>query len=146
VQNGVLHIDGVTQGKLLCVYNAHGHLLYQGVANKNQYKPSGKDIKHKNKMKKFLKIFLITTGVIIGVLAIAWGGMFLKLKSQMKEFAPMETGRVVDNIFVVKDDFANVFILQDGTRYVVIDCGNSPAKVADQMKELGISPNNVVAV
>jgi len=64
----------------------------------------------------------------------------------MKEFAPMETGRVVDNIFVVRDDFANAFIIQDGTQYVVIDCANNPAPVAEQMEKLGINPNNVAAV
>jgi glyoxylase-like metal-dependent hydrolase (beta-lactamase superfamily II) len=97
-------------------------------------------------MNKILKIILITISVIIGVLALAWGGMFLKLKSEMKEFAPMETGQVVDNIFVVKDDFANVFIIQDSTQYIVIDCANNPAIVAEQMDKLGINPDNVVAV
>ena len=97
-------------------------------------------------MRKILKIILITIGAIIIVLALAWGGIFLKLKSEMKEFAPMETGQVLDNIFVVKDDFANVFIIQDSTQYVIIDCANNPVIVAKQMEKLGINPNNVVAV
>jgi len=97
-------------------------------------------------MNKILKRSLIITGVIVAVLVLAFIGMSLKLKSEMKDFAPMETGQVVDNIFVVRDDFANVFIIQDSTQYVVIDCANNPAIVAEQMEKLGINPDNVVAV
>jgi len=97
-------------------------------------------------MKKFLKIILISLSVVIAILALAWGGMFLKMSFELKAFTPIETGRVVDNIFVVKDDFANVFILQDSAQYVVIDCANNSATVSAQMEKLGISPDKVTAV
>jgi glyoxylase-like metal-dependent hydrolase (beta-lactamase superfamily II) len=97
-------------------------------------------------MNKILKRTLIITGIIIGVLILAVGGMFLKLKSEMSEFAPMETGKVVNDIFVIKDDFANIFIIQDSTQYIVIDCATDQATVAEQMKKLGINPNEVTAV
>ena len=97
-------------------------------------------------MKKILKIIVITLCVIVGVLALAWGGMFLKGKSAMSKFAPMETGHVVDNIFVVKDDFANLFFIKDSTQYIVIDCGINPKTIGEQMKSLGINPNEVVTV
>jgi len=103
-------------------------------------------------MKKILKSILITIGVIVAVLVLALGGFFLKQKSAMKDFAPLETGRIVDNIFALKDsyvrkvDFVNAFIIQDSTQYVVIDCGNNPAIVAEQMEKLKINPDNVVAV
>ena len=97
-------------------------------------------------MNKYLKKVLIITGVIVGVLVLAFGGMMLKMKSLMSEFAPLETGRVVDNIFVVKDDFANVFIIQDSAQYIVIDCAKNQATVAEQMKKLGINPDDVAAV
>ena len=97
-------------------------------------------------MKKILKRILIITGMIIGMLALAYGGMYLKLKSEMSGFAPMETGRIVDDIFVVKDDFANIFIIRDTTQYIVIDCATDQATVAEQMKKLGIDPDEVAAV
>ncbi len=97
-------------------------------------------------MNNIFKRILIITGIIIGVLVLAGGGMFLKMKHEMSGFAPMETGRVVDDIFVVKDDFANVFIIQDSAQYIVIDCANDRATVAGQMKVLGIDPDMVVAV
>jgi len=97
-------------------------------------------------MKKILKFILITIGVIIAVLALAWGGLILRNISVASKFPTMETGHIVDNIFVVKDDFANLFIIKDSTQYIVIDCGNNPAIVAEEMEKLGINPDNVVAV
>jgi len=97
-------------------------------------------------MNKILKRILIIAGVIIAVLVLAFVGMLLKLKFEMKDFAPMETGKVVDDIFVVKDDFANIFIIQDSVQYIVIDGANNPKTVAEQMNSLGINPDDVVAV
>ena len=97
-------------------------------------------------MNKVLKRILIITGIIIGVLVLAFGGIALKMKYEMSGFTPLETGRVVDDIFVVKDDFANLFIIQDNAQYIVIDCATNPATVAEQMKKLGINPDDVVAV
>jgi glyoxylase-like metal-dependent hydrolase (beta-lactamase superfamily II) len=97
-------------------------------------------------MGKILKKVLIIIGVIIGVLALAYGGMYLKLKSEASEFTPVETGKVVDDVFAVKDDYANMFIIQDGAQYIVIDCAINQATVAAQMEKLGINPSEVVAV
>jgi glyoxylase-like metal-dependent hydrolase (beta-lactamase superfamily II) len=96
--------------------------------------------------KKFLKRMLIIAGIIIGVLVVAYGGLFLKIQHEAKGFTPMETGRVVDEIFVIRDDFANAFIVQDGAQYIVIDCATSQSVVVEQMKKLGISPAAVSAV
>ncbi len=97
-------------------------------------------------MNKILKRILIITSIIIGVLVLAFGGMFLKINHEMSGFSPMETGKVVDNIFVAKDDFANIFFIQDSAQYIVIDCANSPKVVAEQMKVLGIDPDKIVAI
>jgi glyoxylase-like metal-dependent hydrolase (beta-lactamase superfamily II) len=80
------------------------------------------------------------------VLVLAFVGMSMKLKSLLKDFTPMQTGQVIDNVFVVKDDFANIFIVQDSAQYIVFDLANNPAIVAEQMEKLGINPDNVVAV
>ncbi len=98
-------------------------------------------------MKKVLKITLIVLAVLVGLVLLAYGAMFLKLKHETSGFAPIETGRVMDNIYVVKDDFSNVYILRDSLAgYVVIDAGNSPRVVAEQMNTLGIDPQEVTTV
>jgi len=97
-------------------------------------------------MNKIFKRIMIVTSIIVGVLVLAFGGMYLKMKSEMSGFSPMETGKVVNNIFVVKDDYANMFIIQDGTQYIVIDCATDKNAVAEQMKKLDINPDDVTAV
>jgi glyoxylase-like metal-dependent hydrolase (beta-lactamase superfamily II) len=97
-------------------------------------------------MKKILKRFLVITGIMVCLLALAFGGLMLKIKSESSGFTPLETGRVTEDIYVVKDDFANFFIFQDGTQYIVIDCAINQTTVADQMKKLGINPDRVAAV
>lgn len=97
-------------------------------------------------MKKILKWLLIIIGIIVGLLALAWGGMYWKLTSELKHFHPLETGKVVDSIYAVKDDFANIFIVQDSSQYIVFDCANDAAAVMEEMKKLEINPDDVVDV
>jgi len=97
-------------------------------------------------MNRKLKRSIIITSGIIGILVLVFGVMFLKIMIEFSKFTPMETRRVVDNIFVVKDDIANVFIIQDGTQYIIIDCGMNQAAVSKQMEILGINPSNISAV
>ncbi|MCL1972513.1 MAG: MBL fold metallo-hydrolase [Endomicrobia bacterium] len=97
-------------------------------------------------MNKILKRILKITGIIICVLVLAFGVVALKMKYEFSGFTPLETGRVVDDIFAVKDDFANMFIIQDNAQYIVIDSAINPKIVAEQMKKLGINPDDVAAV
>jgi glyoxylase-like metal-dependent hydrolase (beta-lactamase superfamily II) len=97
-------------------------------------------------MKKFLKWTLITVGIIVGVAVPVCVGMLLKLKHETSRFTPIPTGHVVDNVYAVQDDFANVFFVRDSLGYAVIDCGNSPKVVAEQMATLSIDPAIVHSV
>jgi glyoxylase-like metal-dependent hydrolase (beta-lactamase superfamily II) len=97
-------------------------------------------------MKKFLKWTLIAIGIIVGVAVLVYAGMFLKARHEISGFTPLPTGYVVDNIYAVQDDFANVFFVKDSLGYAVIDCGNSPEVVAKQMQTIDISPAEVHSI
>ena len=97
-------------------------------------------------MNKTIKKISITAGVVVTVLVLAFGANLWKMMSEFSKFTPLETGKIADGIYVVKDDIANFFILQDDARYVVIDCGMNPDKVAEEMKKTGINPDDVSAV
>jgi len=98
-------------------------------------------------MNTFLKKALIGIAILAGMLALLVGGVFLKMGSELSKFTPMETGKLMEGIFVIKDDFANFFIVEepDGAR-IVIDCGISPTVAAKEMEKLGIQPEEVAAV
>jgi len=97
-------------------------------------------------MNKILKRILIIVGIIVGVLVLAYAAMMLKFIYEMRDFAVMETGKVVDKIFVVKDDFSNIFVVKKGKKYIVIDAGNNPKTTAKQLNIFGINPSDVSAV
>lgn len=97
-------------------------------------------------MKIIIKRTLIILAIIFGVLALGLFGMLWKMKSEMNGFTPLETGKVVDSIYVVKDEVSNMFILQDSTGYIVFDCGNDSKIVSEEMEKLGINPNEVTTV
>jgi glyoxylase-like metal-dependent hydrolase (beta-lactamase superfamily II) len=97
-------------------------------------------------MNRILKIILIITGTIIGLLVLMGGGVYLKMNSAQSTLNPMETGKILDNIFVVGDGYANMFIIRDGAQYIVIDCATYSDIVAEQMKKLSIDPNEIAAV
>lgn len=98
-------------------------------------------------MKKFLKWALITVGAIVILAAAGYACMSFKIGRELSGFTPLETGHVVGNVYAVKDDFSNVYILRDSIAgYVVVDCGNSAGVVATGMQALGIDPADVTTV
>lgn len=97
-------------------------------------------------MNKTLKKILIGLGILVLLIAIFAGGFFYKFTSETKKMHPTETGKIVENIFAIKDDFANMYLLQDGDKYIAIDAGKDINNVSAELKKLNINPENVVAV
>lgn len=85
-------------------------------------------------MPKTIKRILIIACVIAGVFVAAFGATLIKLTYEMSRFSVMETGATVDDIYTVKDDFSNIFVIQDNTQYIVIDCGTNQETTAQQLK------------
>ena len=97
-------------------------------------------------MNKTVKKISIGAGVAVAALVLAFGATFGKMMYEFSKFTPLETGKIADGVYAVKDEIANFFILQDDAQYVVIDCGMNPEAVAEEMKKLGVSPDDVSAV
>ena len=97
-------------------------------------------------MKKKIKIVLIGVGTLIAVVLLIGGGFFYKFNSEIKKMHPVATGKIVDNIFAIKDEFVNIYVLQDSNQYIVIDAGQDIEVVAAEFKKLNINPDLVIAV
>lgn len=80
------------------------------------------------------------------VLAFAIGYFLYKFKSETGKMTPVATGKVADNVFAIKDEFANMYLIRDSTGYVAIDAGKDLPVVEQALKQLQISPDSVVAV
>lgn len=97
-------------------------------------------------MKKTKKIVLIGIGTLILVCLLVGGGFFYKFNSETKKMHSVATGNIVDNIYAIKDEFVNMYVLKDGNQYVVIDAGKDIDVVAAELRKLDINPDMVVAV
>ena len=97
-------------------------------------------------MNKKIKILLIGIGILIVLCLLFGAGFMYKFNSEIKKMHPVATGKIVDNIFAIKDEFVNIYVLQDSNQYIVIDAGQDIEVVAAEFKKLNINPDLVIAV
>ena len=76
----------------------------------------------------------IKTSVISGLIA-----------NETKHMTPIPTKKLLDDLYVVQDYFANIFLIKDGNKYIAIDAGISSANIEKELSRLGIDPRDVKA-
>ena len=97
-------------------------------------------------MKKILKRVLLGIGIITVLIVLFFVGYMIKAKSEIKKMTPVETKKIMDNIFSVRDSFANLFLIKDSNQYIAIDAGNNIKTVSTELQKLNIDPDNITAV
>ena len=97
-------------------------------------------------MKKILKRVLIGISVVIIVTAFFSVRYLIKFKSEIKKMTPIETEKIVDNIFSIHDSFVNLFLIRDSDHYIAIDAGNNLETVSAELQKLNIAPDKITAV
>lgn len=97
-------------------------------------------------MNKTIKWILIGLAAVIVVLALFMGGLYFKMKTELKRMNTVETKEVVHDVFAVKDSFVNMFLVRDSDNYVAVDAGNDIKVITAELRKLNISPEKVTAV
>lgn len=97
-------------------------------------------------MKKALKRVLLGLGLVIILIVLFFVGYWIKAQSEVKKLTPVETKEIVDNLFSVQDSFSNIYLINDGGRYIAVDAGNDIGVVSEELNKLNINPDSVVAV
>jgi glyoxylase-like metal-dependent hydrolase (beta-lactamase superfamily II) len=97
-------------------------------------------------MKKKIKIVLIVIGTLIVLCLLIGVGFLYKFNLETKKMHPVPTGRIVDNIYAIKDAFVNMYLIKDSNQYIAIDAGKDIDVVTAELKKLDVNPDNVVAV
>ena len=97
-------------------------------------------------MKKAVKISLRGIGILVGVLVLAGAGFYLNFKIGTGKMTPAETSAINDSVFCVKDNFVNAYIFKGKKSYLMVDAGFSKSSVLEQLKKLGISPEQITTV
>ena len=97
-------------------------------------------------MKKPFKIFLwliITVFIIIFGFSITYLGL---QKRELAKFHPLKTGRQIDNVYAINDDFVNMFLIQKSDHYIAVDAGNNADTIRKVLDQLHIDPAKVSTV
>lgn len=97
-------------------------------------------------MKKTIKRILLVIGIIIVLIVILFGAYGYKAKSEMNKMNPAETSKIIENIFVVKDSFTNMYLIKDSLNYIAVDAGNDLEVISEELEKLNINPEMVSAV
>lgn len=95
--------------------------------------------KTKKKVSVLLKIVLI----IIAVFILAAGGLIAKMKYEQSIMEPLSTGMAVPGIYAINNGFVNIYLVQSGDDYLMIDAGNHAEQTKTALEELGVSVDAV---
>ena len=95
----------------------------------------------KNSVKR---ISFFSIRLVIGMLLFT--GFNLEIKAQEKKMEPSETKEIVSKVYSIKDNFVNMFLIQDGENYIAVDAGNDIKAIENEFKTLQINPDKVIAV
>ncbi|MCX6146584.1 MAG: MBL fold metallo-hydrolase [Candidatus Kapabacteria bacterium] len=97
-------------------------------------------------MNKKVKIILIGVGIIIGLIGLGIGYFMYKFNSETSKMTPVETGKISENGYAIKDEFVNMFLIKDSTGYIAIDAGKDIEVISKELKKLNINTDKIIAV
>lgn len=88
------------------------------------------------------KIFL-AIGIILGVFIFLF---IANIMFAMKDYHPMNSGKINNNLFTIKTGIVNLFIITNGNNVICIDAGMDIKKLNIELLKLNIKPEIVQAV
>ena len=95
-------------------------------------------------MKSTFKRIIIVFGVILILLIICLVSYGIKANTAMKRMTSIETGEVINNIYVINDSYVNLFLIKGNNKYVAIDSGNKVENINIGLKSLGINSDDII--
>jgi hydroxyacylglutathione hydrolase len=97
-------------------------------------------------MKKILRTLLILVGAMFLLIAIFFGSYIIRSRSAMKKMTPVETAQITDDVYAIKDNFVNMYLVRDGDDFLAIDAGIRKSDIKDELKKLDIDRDRIKAV
>ena len=96
-------------------------------------------------MRKRTKHVLIIIGVVLGLLVLSFVAYLLKFQSEINEMSPLESQEFIQDVYVIQDTFANMFLIKGGNHYIAMDAGNNADHIRQELGKLNIKEGEVVA-
>jgi len=71
-------------------------------------------------------------------------GLFTNISCQ--NFSPLKSGLIIENVYAIKNDIVNMYLIKNGESYIAIDAGRSPKVTDKELVKLKINPDMVTVV
>ena len=97
-------------------------------------------------MKKNIKKVIIIISILLIVSLITAFLFLIKFKSEIKLMKPLETKEIITNVFSIKDDFVNLYLVKKDDAFIAIDTGTNPVNVLKELKRINIDPLLIKAI
>ncbi len=97
-------------------------------------------------MNRTLKKVLIGAGLVIGLVLVLLVVYMLKFRSETGKMSPLDTRKIDEVVYSVKDDFVNLYLIESNGNYIAIDAGNNVDQVERELKKTDIEWQKVMAV
>lgn len=97
-------------------------------------------------MKKTTKRILAGIGVLTGVIIILSVIYFIVFSSTLKKMTPVKTGKIMEDVYAIRDSYVNMFLVTCDSGYIAIDAGNDAEVIKEELLRMGISSEEVKAV
>lgn len=72
--------------------------------------------------------------------------VILCISAGQQLYFPEKTGRITDELVIIRDDISNIYLLTDGKTWICFDAGVSERGLLEEFKKVGISPEQVTAL
>ncbi len=97
-------------------------------------------------MGKRWKLALMIAGALLAMIAFVVWWFMHRFSAETSVMTPAPTGLVVDQVYAIKDEFVNMYLVGDSDRYIAIDAGKDLSVVQNELSKLGVDPEQVEAV
>jgi hydroxyacylglutathione hydrolase len=97
-------------------------------------------------MKKPVKWILRGFAILAGVLLTGGIVFLINFLKATKAMTPGETMAINDSVWCVKDRFVNAYLFRGMDGYILFDAGISKKTFNNELKKLGINPDQIVAI
>jgi len=97
-------------------------------------------------MNKTIKKILIAAGLVVCIVAIFFISVLLLMRSEISKLTPLATIRLLSNVYAIKNDYVNFYVVGNSDSLIVIDAGINIKLAAQELKKCGIDPLKVTMV
>lgn len=99
-----------------------------------------------NKAKKKIPIAIKIVLIIFAAVVLFGGGLFAKMQYEQSIMSPLNTGEVISGVYAINNGFVNLYLVQNGNEYLMIDAGNDVRQTEAALAQLKIPADAIKAI